>query len=79
MPLARSLTKFVNFNENLEKLWSVCKTLAKNLGEACNRRFCTKGSTTFLIGVEPQNFCLRRAEAFRINDTSDPVSGQILI
>ena len=41
IPHARSLTKFVNFNENSEEVSNVCKTLAKNLGETCERRFYT--------------------------------------
>ena len=39
MPHARSLTKFVNFYENSENVLNVCKTLAKNIGEVCERRF----------------------------------------
>ena len=40
IPHARSLTKFVNFYKNSE-VSNLCKTLAKNLGEACERRFYT--------------------------------------
>ena len=39
IPHAKSLTKFVNFNENSEDVSNVCKTVAKNIGEACERRF----------------------------------------
>ena len=34
MPHTRSLTKFVNTSKNSIKLSNVCKTLAKNIGEA---------------------------------------------
>ena len=33
IPHAKSLTNFVNFNENLEEVPNVCKTLAKKIGE----------------------------------------------
>ena len=33
MPYAILLTKFVNSNENSEKLYIVCKTLARSTGE----------------------------------------------
>ena len=44
MPPARSLMKFVNFFENLEEISIVCKTLAKNIREACERRFFTNNN-----------------------------------
>ena len=34
IPPAKSLTKFVKFNENSEEVSNVCKTLAKNIEEA---------------------------------------------
>ena len=37
MPHARSLTKLVSTNKNSEELSNFCKTLVKNLGEACER------------------------------------------
>ena len=47
MPHARSLTKFVNTNENSEELSYMCKTLAKHIGEACEIRFYTRGGQRF--------------------------------
>ena len=34
-------------NENSEKLSNVCKNLAKSIGEACERRFYTRGGQSF--------------------------------
>ena len=44
IPHARPLTKFVNFYKNSEEVSNVCKTLAKNIGEACKRRFYTNSN-----------------------------------
>ena len=41
---AKSLTKFVNFYENSEEVSNVCKTLAKNIEKACERRFYTSNN-----------------------------------
>ena len=47
MPHERSLTKFVNTNKNKNKTSNVCKTLVKNIGEACEKRFYPKGGQRF--------------------------------
>ena len=46
IPHAKSLTKFVKFNENSEEVSNVCTILAKNIGDACKRRFYTRVSQT---------------------------------
>ena len=46
IPPAKSLTKFVKFNENSEEVSNVCKILAKNIGDACERNFYTRVSQT---------------------------------
>ena len=47
MPHARSLTKFVNTKESSEEPSNVCKTLAENIGEACEIRFFTRVGNVF--------------------------------
>ena len=44
IPHAKLLTKFVNYYESSEKASDVCKILAKNIGEACVRRFYTNNN-----------------------------------
>ena len=44
IPHIKSLTKFVNFNEISKEVLNVRKTLAKNIGEACERRLYTNNN-----------------------------------
>ena len=39
IPHAKSLIKMVNFYENSDEVWNVCKALAKNIGGACEGGF----------------------------------------
>ena len=44
IPHTKSLTKFVNFNENSKEVSNVYKTLAKNIEEVCERKFYTNNN-----------------------------------
>ena len=67
IPHARTLTKFVNINEDFKNYQNFVKGLRKKV--------LYYGWATFLIGLEPFFFCFWQAGAFRTSDLPDSVSG----